>query len=383
MGRRISRRKPSKGLVNIDEDKNRIRLRWTYQQKRYSLNLFLFTAANLLCAKKIALTIERDLLNDSFDPTLDRYKPAFQKKKVVAGEKLHERFEHWVRHYRNKDCETHIDYWAARNMLKRWGNVSTNAVVIKLGAEKINARTYNRRLTLLRKFYDWHVKHKLEGTNPFADVHPKKITKKVNPKRKPFSPEEIQRILSAIKHDTYCPKSSRFKHSHYYPFLFFIFKTGVRNAEAVGVRASAFDCENSMITIAEVLARTVNGANPGSRIRKETKNGKVRTLPFSQDLQAVILPLLKGKKSDDLVFTSVNGLAIDDRMFQRRVFKPVLKALGIAERHLYACRHTFGSRCIEAGLTPVMTAFLMGNNPETALRNYTHQMSLPDALPEL
>lgn len=83
------------------------------------------------------------------------------------------------------------------------------------------------------------------------------------------------------------------------------------------------------------------------------------------------------------MFQSFSGGAIDDRMFQRRVFKPVLKELGIANRDLYACRHTFGSRCIDQGITPVMTAFLMGNNPETALRNYTHQITLPKSLPDI
>jgi integrase len=61
----------------------------------------------------------------------------------------------------------------------------------------------------------------------------------------------------------------------------------------------------------------------------------------------------------------------------------VLKELKLEERVLYACRHTFGSRCIHEGLTPVMTAFLMGNNPETALRNYTHLIELPKGLPSI
>jgi integrase len=30
-----------------------------------------------------------------------------------------------------------------------------------------------------------------------------------------------------------------------------------------------------------------------------------------------------------------------------------------------------------------MTAFLMGNNPETALRNYTHQITIPKELPNI
>lgn len=119
------------------------------------------------------------------------------------------------------------------------------------------------------------------------------------------------------------------------------------------------------------------------RIRKETKNGKIRFIPFTNDLAEIILPLLEGKNPDDLVFTSYRGLAIDDRMLQRRVFSEVLKALQIEPRNLYACRHTFSSRCIQAGMTPVDTAFLMGNNPETALRNYTHQLSTTTTLPSI
>ena len=127
----------------------------------------------------------------------------------------------------------------------------------------------------------------------------------------------------------------------------------------------------------------MNGTNANARVRKETKNGKERVLPLTEDLLLVIQPLLGGKQSSELVFQSFSGGAIDDRMFQRRVFKPVLKELGIANRDLYACRHTFGSRCIDQGITPVMTAFLMGNNPETALRSYTHQITLPKSLPEI
>jgi len=104
-------------------------------------------------------------------------------------------------------------------------------------------------------------------------------------------------------------------------------------------------------------------------------------LPLTEDLLTVIQPLLIDKHSDSLIFQSFSGGAIDDRMFLRRVFKPVLKSLGIADKDLYACRHTFGSRCIDQGMSPVMTAFLMGNNPETALRNYTHQITLPKDLP--
>jgi integrase len=201
--------------------------------------------------------------------------------------------------------------------------------------------------------------------------------------RIPFTEEEIRLILDAIKNDRFCPSSSRYKHSFYYPFIYFIFKTGVRNAEAVGLRVGSLDFKNKTIIIKEALARTVKGTHAAARVRKETKNGKQRFLPMTDDLEELLKPAIVGKDADDLVFQSFSGGAIDDRMFQRRVFSVVLMELNIPHRVLYACRHTFGSRCIESGINPVMTAFLMGNNAETALRNYTHQINIPKNLPEI
>ena len=124
-------RRNLKGSVSIDKDKNRIRLRWRYQDKRYSLNLFHFTKTNLLQAKKIALNIESDLLADSFDVSLVKYRPQIQHHPTQSS-LLFEHFELWVRYYRNMDCDKHIDYWAARNMLKRWGTIPIKKVVQKL-----------------------------------------------------------------------------------------------------------------------------------------------------------------------------------------------------------------------------------------------------------
>ena len=93
--------------------------------------------------------------------------------------------------------------------------------------------------------------------------------------------------------------------------------------------------------------------------------------------------IIDNKIADDLVFLSPKGKAIDDKNFQARIFRQVLNKLEIPPRVLYACRHTFGSRCIDGGLSPVMTAFLMGNSPEVALKSYTHQIQIPKTLPKI
>jgi integrase len=375
--------KNSKGSVSILNAENRIRLRWRYQKQRYSLNLFSFTKNNLLQAKKIAIQIEHDLVNSEFDVSLKKYKPSVPAEEQMPEKTLIACFQEWVKNYRNMDCERDIDYNSTRNMMLKWGQFDVTTVVSHFNKETFGAKTYNRRLTLLKSFFTWAKKSKIVDDNPFEDVLPKKVRKTEKANRKPFTEDEIKMILGAIRDDTFCPSSSAVKHSFYYPFVYFIFKTGVRNAEAVGLRVGSINTTTKLILIKEVLARSIKGTNAAARIRKETKNGKERVLPLTQDLEEVLLPLIKDSKPDDLVFLSPTGKAIDDSMFQKRVFNKVLRELGIEHRVLYACRHTFSSRCIQSGMTPVETAFLLGNNPETALRNYTHQLSVPNKLPEI
>jgi integrase len=393
----MGQKKSAKGTVSISNADKRIRLRWRYQGERYSLNLTHYTRANLLEAKKVALMIETDLLSGAFDISLSKY--TGEQRKAVKGAVRRalgqsftkesesplyaENFRVWAVSYKNISLDNNLHYSGIYRMLKRWGNISLDNVVRKLNSEDLAVFTYNERLRMLRQFFSWSTKQGFTAFNPVEDVRPRKgRVKTVIPKREPFNEEEIRAILAAFREDTFS-KHPGFRHSLYYPFIYFMFATGVRNAEAIGLRVKDVDFEKGVITIREVLARATYKTHANARIRKETKNGKIRQLPIGQDLKVILLSQTTGKDEDDLVFTSPKGMAIDDRMFQNRVFKIVLKELKIRERDLYACRHTFGSRCIEAGLTPVMTAFLMGNNPETALRNYTHQMSLPNSLPKV
>lgn len=382
MGHVLGHKSP-KGTVAITNCKERIRLRWRYQGKRYSLNLGVYNKPNLNASKKVVLQIELDMANGNFDDSLVRYGGNEVKVIDELPKTIVEYFETWVSNYKQLDCNKNSDYFYLRNTLRKWGEIAPSEILSKLNTEKYCPKTYNERLSILKGFSTWMLMKKYWNLNPFEGVSRRKVKKTEKADRIPFSEDEIKLILEAIKNDTYCPKSSRYKHSFYYPFIYFIFKTGVRNAEAVGLRVGSLDFTLNKVVIKEVLARTVNGTHAAARVRKETKNGKIRVLPFTDDLKGLLAPLTVGKLADDLVFTSISGKPIDDRMFQRRIFSVVLKGLNLPHRVLYACRHTFGSRCIEAGINPVMTAFLMGNNPETALRNYTHQLNIPNSLPEI
>jgi integrase len=55
--------KNQKGTVTVENFRERLRLRWRYLGKRYSLNLTTYNKINLKAANKVVLQIELDTAN--------------------------------------------------------------------------------------------------------------------------------------------------------------------------------------------------------------------------------------------------------------------------------------------------------------------------------
>ena len=59
--------KNQKGTVSVENYRGRIRLRWRYKAKRYSLSLTAYSKQNLFQARILALEIEQGILTNLFD----------------------------------------------------------------------------------------------------------------------------------------------------------------------------------------------------------------------------------------------------------------------------------------------------------------------------
>lgn len=363
-------------VASAGKGRNSIRLRWRFNKKRYSLCM-LNTIENIPNASLLALQIEADIRTNQFDPTLNKYRDI---KKAPVD--ILDKFEHWCTHIRNIEMHRSTDYLCTYRMLERWGSFDIDNVAALLGKEPLAASTYNRRLMYLHTFFEWMIKYNHIKSNPLADVPRRKKPGKrmwIENRRSPITTQDINRILSAIHTNEFCHPSSAYLHSCYYPFLYFVFTTGVRNAEAIGLRCRSVFTE--YVEISEVMARTVDGTHAAARIRKETKTAEIRRIPLTEELRAILKSVTQGKAPDDLVFQSPKGNPIDDRMLQRRVLKPVLEKLNISPRDLYAARHSFGTRAINQGMAPNEVAYLMGHGSvETTFRNYVSP-SIPKSLP--
>lgn len=378
--------KSSKGEISIENNKGRIRLRWRFWGTRFQLVLpYAYSPDNMHHATIKVAEIKLDILKGCFDTSLQKYKPEVVKpvapilpqpvipeQTIIYLHDLASKFNDWTANIRNTNIDHSIDYLGVRRVLEKYVNVALEDIAERISKESWCISTYNKRLNFLSSFFSWLLDTGAIPINPLSHVNKRREkNKKKNERRTPLTEKEIFAFLEAIRLNTFCHKSSPTKHSFYFPFLKFIFHTGVRNAEAIGLRVKHIDFNLGHIEISEAFARTTKGTHHAARISKGTKSGNVRYLPMSDDLRLLLIAQMDKKAPDDFVFPSPKGLSIDDRMLQRRLFKPVMIKLGIGDKDLYVGRHCFGTRGVQQGMPITDVAYLMGHSTiETAMRNY-------------
>jgi integrase len=397
--------KSQKGTVSIAEYKNGLRLRWRYDGARQAL----YVSSTVANYKRIAQTvkgiIERDIVAGDYDESLHRYQDLLHKAAIhdatlehqilpaaytppakrarvrsIQQEEILSLFNQYLAAKGKGEAGLSSYYYDARQMLKRWETFTLDDVPQLLNAEPVSNKTFNDRRNCLYKFFEWCVRKQRLAENPLSDVSNKKRNKAID-QRKPFTDSEAAAIIEALQSDKYSVQRS-YPHSQYWRFVAFLLHTGTRNGEAIGLRVKEVNFEKQEIRVAYALSRTRKGSNAAARVLKGTKMENVRFLPMDDYLVTLLEPVCKGRGGSEFVFVNKNGNPIDDKMFQRRVFRPLLEKLEIDKRDLYACRHTFATRAVQQGMKPHEVAYIMGDSVEVVLQNYFHNNRRPQRLPD-
>ncbi|MDX1977188.1 MAG: tyrosine-type recombinase/integrase [Pseudanabaenaceae cyanobacterium bins.68] len=370
--------------VYIENHGGRLRLRWQYQGKRYGLSIGArdnasgWTNANL----KKAL-IEKDLQNENFDPTLVKYKPQTigKNRTEISIPELFERFtEQYFKDRRlskqplsQSSLERYqlLGKHLERSLTKKVRGeakplkahelteaIASNFVAVQL--EHANNQTVRSRLWMLQACWDWAKgKYKIADTNPWS-AYITKVKSNESKKVNPFSAIEVQAILNAFKHHQY--------YSHYYPLVAFLFCTGCRFGEAVGLRWRNVSDDFKSVLICQTISRGEH--------RNTTKTGKARAVNLTPNISNLLRSLSeKPHKPDDLVFRSPRGLPIDDHCFNRRAWHRVLGELEIEYRKPYCTRHTAISHALANGANPIDVAAATGHSTQTMLKSYASSIN--------
>ena len=164
----------------------------------------------------------------------------------------------------------------------------------------------------------------------------------------PFTLEEVQRLLDAVRPD-------------YRDYLTVRFFTGMRTGEINGLKWKHVDLERNLILVRESV---VNG-EAQDELKTETSQRDIAMQPM---VRAAIDSRLKQRKPDcPWVFATSEGNPIDAHNFCNRIWYPLLRYLGLDKRRPYQTRHTAATLMLAAGENPEWIAQVMGHSTTAML----------------
>lgn len=341
----------SKGAVSILSSNERLQLRFNYGGKRHYISTGLAdTPANRKLAEFRASEIEKDILYERFDPTLEKYKPKSALSTVTPvtpitpNQKQKPKLDQlWDKYSEFKKPQVSPSTYA-KDFIKHRNHIAKLPTRSLDDASTIRDHLLSaltpdaakRCLTQIKACCNWAVEERLIDTNPFA-LMKIKLPKGMSEEQdiNPFSKEERDLIIRTFASDRY--------YSHCTNYVRFLFFTGCRPSEAVGLKWKHIT--NSVVQFRESVVVSEDGLVPKEGLKTQRK----RDFPITTELEAIldeIRPEIVNPES--LVFSSPKGKFIDHHNFANRAWKTILTKCAIPYRKSYQTRHTFISLCVEA-----------------------------------
>ena len=336
-------------------------IRFRYQDQNYTLSRLgsWKNRAALTRAEAIAHQIYMDCLAGKFagDPQVylgEQVKVRKRKRKLPFLQV----WDSWVASLNLPDHTRDNHYKSVRIFLHNNGVGSPDRALQELlrAKESLSAATWNKRRSMLKSCCAWAIQEDLiDAPNPFEGM--KASSKKSEYEVMPFTKQEVQSILAA----------AAIKHPHYLPFIQFLFTTGCRTGEAIGLKWSQVNFENKTITI----------------VQTKTESSVLLHMPDSLfNLLDKLSNKLENNPFNSHVFTSPEGRAINSDNFRFRVWKPLLTDLKLKYRPLYQTRHTVLSHIAsEQGL--LAAAAVAGHKNATMVTRHYAKFMGKIVLPEI
>lgn len=204
-----------------------------------------------------------------------------------------------------------------------------------------------------------------------------------NPARKPAKLLKIQKnLIEVTEADVFNATEAatvlaacQTRYPHYYPFVMTLFRTGMREGEACALQPDDLGLQSRHVLIQRNLAS-------GLFLEPSPKSGKSRMVDLAADLVPVLknhLALreaeaaLTGKPPSPWLFTTPDGDLIRSNNFRDRVWRPLLKEIGLRYRKVHAIRHTYATLMILQGANLVYVQRQLGHSSiKITVDLYTH-----------
>lgn len=150
--------------------------------------------------------------------------------------------------------------------------------------------------------------------------------------------------------------------------------TGLRISEICALKWSDIDLKSKIIHVRSTIAR-VRDHSLYDRVTKliidrpKTKSS-LRDIPIPSFLLPILISLYERRKSE-YVISDTDGF-VSPRTYEYR-FHRILKECNVPSINYHALRHTFATRCVEAGMDVKTLSELLGHsNVSITLNTYVH-----------
>ena len=227
------------------------------------------------------------------------------------------------------------------------GNI-TKADILSFRADLAKAPTRNQNKLLsnprINKILNPLRQILCEAADRFDFRKPFQNIKQLKVKRtdvEPFSLDEVKKIIETVRVD--------FKQ-----YLTVRFFTGMRTGEVHGLKWKYVDFDRRLILVRETV---VDGEESYTKT-----DGSQREIQMSQLVFDALKEQEKStRKLSEFVFCNREGQPLDYRNVNNRVWKPLLRHLGLKVRRPYQCRHTAATLWLGAGENPEWIARQLGH----------------------
>ncbi|MBO1306893.1 site-specific integrase [Enterococcus sp. 669A] len=136
--------------------------------------------------------------------------------------------------------------------------------------------------------------------------------------------------------------------------------TGMRISEIMGLQWQDINWKNRTIHIQKIVQRIKVGKKTQLVLQTPKTKASRRMIPLTQRLYQ-LLQQQKETAESSFVFAGKSGQPIDPRTVRYR-FEQVKKKSGIENLPFHALRHTFATRCLEAGINVTTLSELLGHS---------------------
>lgn len=227
------------------------------------------------------------------------------------------------------------------------GNI-TKADILAFRADLAKAPARNKKNTLsnprINKILNPLRQILCEAADRYDFRTPFENIKQLRVKRtdvEPFSLEQVKSIINTVRVD--------FK-----PYFTVRFFTGMRTGEVHGLKWKYVDFQRRLILVRETVV-------DGEETYTKTDSSQ-RDIQMSQLVFDALKEQEKGtRQRSEFVFCNREGQPLDYKNVNNRVWKPLLRHLGLKLRRPYQCRHTAATLWLGAGENPEWIARQLGH----------------------